>query len=190
MPCWNLKDVKAAFDWAREHSNNEGSIKELAHQIGRSPGAVREFLRRTFPPGERPWMEKPRWRDEEVEALAAKGHVEGRSDKAVFSFVRRTGCECKRKGKRQKRGGLTITQVANDLGISRKQVRKLIRLGYLRRFKHGIAESAFEDLLKNHPEVIPYQRLSRERKEWLVLHGYPDPSIKVKRPSSAGLLEE
>jgi hypothetical protein len=84
---------------------------------------------------------------------------------------------------------LTVTQVADDLGVSRATVHRLLKRGLLRRFKGGIAETSFADLLREHPEVIPYDKLSPPQKEWLVLNGYPDPSLSVKRPSVRGILD-
>ena len=52
-----------------------------------------------------------------------------------------------------------------------------------------VAETSFSDLLREHPEVIPYSRLPRDQREWLVLNGYNDPSLSVKRPSVKGILD-
>ena len=82
-----------------------------------------------------------------------------------------------------------MADVANDLGISRTSVYRLIADGKLRRFKGRVAESSFERLLRDHPDAVPYRRLSRVQQEWLVLNGYPDTSLNVKRPSAAGLLK-
>jgi hypothetical protein len=84
---------------------------------------------------------------------------------------------------------LSISQVARDLGVSRAFVYRLLGKGLLRRFHGGIAESTFTALLRDHSELIPYRRLSREQREWLVLNGYPDSSIQVKPPSTRGLLK-
>jgi hypothetical protein len=81
-----------------------------------------------------------------------------------------------------------VTQVAADLGLSRASVYRLLRRGALRRFKGGVAETSFADL-REHPEVIPYSRLPRDQREWLVLNGYSDPSLSVKRPSVKGILD-
>lgn len=89
----------------------------------------------------------------------------------------------------EERTTLTVTQVATDLGLSRASVYRLLKKGVLRRFKGGIAESSFGDLLRQHPEVVPYSRLPRDYKEWLVLNGYPDPTLSVKPPSTKGLLD-
>jgi hypothetical protein len=68
-------------------------------------------------------------------------------------------------------------------------VYRLLKRGALRRFKGGVAETSFCDLLREHPEAIPYSTLPRDQKEWLVLNGYLDPSLSVKRPSVRGLLD-
>lgn len=44
-------------------------LEELAQALGRSVEAVRSFLRRVLPAGQRPWTEKPRWTSCEVEAV-------------------------------------------------------------------------------------------------------------------------
>ena len=84
---------------------------------------------------------------------------------------------------------LTVTQVAEDLGLSRASVYRLLNKGVLRRFKGGIAETSFSDLLREHPEAVPYSCLPRDHKEWLVLNGFFDPSLSVKPPSTKGLLD-
>ena len=91
--------------------------------------------------------------------------------------------------KNSERTVLTVTQVAADLGLSRASVYRLLKRGALRRFKGGVAETSFSDLLREHPEVIPYSRLPRDQREWLVLNGYSDPSLSVKRPSTKGILD-
>lgn len=84
---------------------------------------------------------------------------------------------------------LTVAQAAADLGVSRASIYRLLSRGMLRRFKGGIAETSFADLLREHPEVIPYSRLPRDQKEWLVLNGYHDPMLNVKRPTVRGILD-
>lgn len=84
---------------------------------------------------------------------------------------------------------LTITQIAQDIGRSRTTVHRMVKDGLLRRFKRGIAESSFEALLREHPERIPYDRLPRTKKEWLVLNGFRDEAMSVRAPSVRGLLD-
>jgi hypothetical protein len=104
--------------------------------------------------------------------------------------MERRGLRCKGQLDDQlESSALTIPQIAFDLGVSRATVYRLIKAGILRRFKGGIAETSFTELLREHPELIPYSRLPREQKEWLVLNGYPDPSLRVKRPSTKGLID-
>ena len=79
---------------------------------------------------------------------------------------------------------------ARDLGLSRASVYRLLKAGVLRRFRDGIAQTKFENLLKEHPEVIPYHKLSLLHKEWLVLSGFKEPSLKVKHPNSAEWIKE
>ncbi len=114
-----------------------------------------------------------------------------RSAAAVKQYVKRhhydaaTNCS----DEDSERTALTVTQVAADLGLSRASVYRLLKRGALRRFKGGVAETSFNDLLREHPEVIPYSRLPRDQREWLVLNGYSDPSLSVKRPSVKGILD-
>jgi hypothetical protein len=68
-------------------------------------------------------------------------------------------------------------------------VQRLLKCGYLRRFKGGIAESSFEAFLREHPHLVPYTKLPAAQREWLVLNGFPDQSVSVKVPSVRGLLE-
>jgi hypothetical protein len=84
---------------------------------------------------------------------------------------------------------LTVGQVARDIGRSRTTVQRLLKNGYLRRFKGGIAESSFESFLREHPHLVPYAKLAPAQREWLVLNGFPDQTLAVKAPSVRGLLE-
>jgi hypothetical protein len=68
-------------------------------------------------------------------------------------------------------------------------IHRYVKRGLLRRFKDGIAESSFEGFLRSHPELVPYEKLRTEQKEWLVLNGFSDPSIRVQEPSIRGLLD-
>jgi hypothetical protein len=86
---------------------------------------------------------------------------------------------------------LTVGQVARDIGRSRTTAQRLLKSGYLRRFKGGIAESSFETFLREHPHRVPYAKLAPApaQREWLVLNGFPDQTLAVKAPSVRGLLE-
>jgi hypothetical protein len=167
-------------------STTRPSLIQVATELGRTPEAVQEFLRRLLPPGQRPWREKPRWTREELDALENGHKPVGRSKAAVRKY-----CQRHRPADDGKddHAPLTVTQVAEDLGVSRATVYRYLKRGLLRRFKGGVAETSFEDLLREHPHAVPYHKLPVEQKEWLVLNGYHDPNMEVKRPSVRGLLE-
>lgn len=191
MRSWSTREAKVALAWAAAQRSGEAeqcqsdvTAEALARELDRTPKAVKNFLRRALPPGRRPWPERPRWDP----ATADGSAPDARSTEAVRKFRRRHS---------NGNGGpgsetdpvLSISQVARDLGVSRAFVYRLLDKGLLRRFHGGIAESTFTALLRDHSEVIPYRRLSREQREWLVLSGYPDSSIQVKQPSTRGLLK-
>lgn len=163
-------------------------LQTIATALGRTPEAVQEFLRRMLPRGERPWREKPRWRGAEIEAIDKGRSVAGRSEMAARKYEQR-----RRRAQADYDGdnhvALTIQQVARDLGVARATVYRLLKLGHLRRFKGGVAESSFLRLLRCRPEFVRRERLSREQREWLALNGYEDPEIEVKKPSVRGLLK-
>jgi len=175
MRIWTTKEAAQVKAWAALDQSERTPIAQLAAALGRTTKSVQDFLRRELGPGKLPWREKPRW----------TCSVE-RSPEAIRKFEARH-----RQPGAQENGddGLSISDVARDLGISRMSVYRLIRHGLLRRFKGRIAESSFEALLRDHPDVVPYRRLGRAQQEWLVLNGYPDATMVVKRPSSAGLLK-
>jgi hypothetical protein len=190
---WTTKEARLVFEWARTPVENRPPIDIIAGQLGRSPGAVQQFLRRVLPKGQRPWPEKRRWAREEIEALEnGRRSMLARSRAAIkkYSERHRNGaCENELIEEALERTSLTVTQVAADLGLSRASVYRLLKNGVLRRFKGGIAETSFTDLLREHPEVVPYSKLARDQKEWLVLNGYSDPSLQVKRPTTKGILD-
>jgi len=181
------------IEWARTPAEARSAIEEIARELRRSVGSVQQLLRRVLPRGQWPWAERPRWSPEEIDSAERKGATSSsRTPAAVKKYINRhrrctsNGGECDEEMDRQ---SLTVTQIAADLGLSRASVYRLLGRGILRRFKGGIAETSFSDLLREHPEVIPYSKLPRDQKEWLVLNGYNDPSLNVKRPSVRGLLE-
>lgn len=192
MRNWTTKEAKVVLEWAREPADGRRHIEEIATQLSRSTRAVQEFLRRVLPEGQRPWAERPRWGADEIAALRCDaGTVSTRSAAAIKQYVKRhqylaaTVCS----DEDSERTTLSVTQVATDLGLSRASVYRLLKRGALRRFKGGVAETSFCDLLREHPEAIPYATLPRDQREWLVLNGYSDPSLPVKRPSVRGLLD-
>jgi transposase len=193
MKGWTTTEARLVLEWARAPVGERSSIDEVAARLGRSIGAVQQFLRRVLPRGQWPWTEKPRWSPEEIVAVQTDtGSLPARTPAAVKKYRNRR-CRLKsddfRFSDELERHSLTVTQVAADLGVSRASVYRLLDRGVLRRFKGGIAETSFGDLLREHPEVIPYSRLPRDQKEWLVLNGYNDPSLNVRRPSVRGLLD-
>jgi hypothetical protein len=193
MRSWTTKEVRVVIEWARTPAESRSAIDEIAGQLGRSVGSVQQLLRRVLPRGQWPWTQRPRWSAEEIDAAERHGAtLSSRTPAAVKKYISRhrgrtsNGAGCDEEAERQ---SLTVTQIAADLGLSRASVYRLLERGILRRFKGGIAETSFADLLREHPEVIPYSKLPRDRKEWLVLNGYHDPSLNVKHPSVRGLLE-
>ena len=188
MRCWTTKDRRLVLNWAQTPEEARDTLPEVAAMLGRTPEAVQEFLRRALPPGQRPWREKPRWRSAETDALGKGRPVAGRTEAAARKHEeRRRRTEWDRgEGDRVR---LTVQQVANDLGVSRATVYRLLDCGYLRRFKGRVAESSFQRLLRLHPEVVRRERLTREQREWLAINGYPDPGCEVKQPSVRGLLK-
>lgn len=192
MRSWTTKEARLVLEWAREPAESRMHVDEIATQLTRSTRAVQEFLRRVLPEGQRPWAEKPRWSADEIAAVQFDGGTPPtRSAAAIKQYVKRhhyngaSNCS----DEDSERTALTVTQVAADLGLSRASVYRLLKRGALRRFKGGVAETSFTDLLREHPEVIPYSRLPRDQREWLVLNGYADPSLSVKRPSVKGILD-
>lgn len=192
MRSWTIKEAKLALNWAAAPEQERISLEELAAMLDRSPDGVRGFLRRSLPPGERPWHEKPRWAPLEVEALKQGTEPTAqRSAVAIKKYAQRHLAIASPAPSEEEleRASVPIPQLARDLGISRSAVYRLLRRGLLRRFKGDVAETSFHDLLRKHPEAIPYSRLSREHREWLVLNGYSDPTLVVKPPSVKGLLD-
>ena len=188
MRCWTTKDAREILNWARIPTESRPSLEAFASTLGRTPEAVQEFLRRMLPRGQRPWREKPRWQSAEVEAIEHGRPVAGRSEMAARKHEQR-----RRRAQADCDGGdhvvFTIQQVARDLGVSRATVYRLLKLGRLRRFKGGVAESSFRRLLQKWPEFVRRERLSKEQREWLALNGYMDAEIEVKKPSVRGLLK-
>lgn len=195
MRSWTTKEARLVLEWARAPVEERPPIDVIAGQLGRSIGALQQFLRRVLPKGQLPWPEKRRWGQEEIEAVQ-NGHTSTvtRSPAAIKKYKERhsngngTG-ESDLIEEVPERTPLTVTQVAADLGLSRASVYRLLKKGILRRFKGGIAETTFSNLLREHPEIVPYSRLPRDQKEWLVLNGYSDPSLLVKPPSTKDILD-
>ena len=192
MRNWTTKEAKLVVEWARTAACKESPIEDIARRLRRSVGSVQQFLRRVLPRGQWPWVEKPRWSPEEIEEVQNdSASLPARSSAAIKRYTKRHSGRASEGSPDDElaRTSLTVAQVAADLGLSRASVYRLLKSGVLRRFKGGIAETSFGDLLREHPEVVPYSRLTRDYKEWLVLNGYPDPALPVKRPGVKGLLD-
>ncbi|MGH9628347.1 MAG: helix-turn-helix domain-containing protein, partial [Bryobacteraceae bacterium] len=173
MRSWNLTEARIALEWASIPDEQRSSLEELAKQIGRSPKAVINFLRRELPPGHRPWAEKPRWRDSEAAAVQQQNDPE--LDGPV---VRSAAAIRKYKLRNLVTNGIpepeedtySVTEIAGALGLSRRTVYRMLARGQLRRWKGGVSEASFLRLVREHPELIPYAKLTREHREWLVLN--------------------
>lgn len=191
MKNWSWKEAKSVMDWAIAPAAERLPLEALAAALGRSIGSVREFARRHIERQKLPWRIRPRWKEEEVERLKNGGAVEGRTREAVQKFAER---HIHQHGDEEfpddDKTPLTASEVARDLGISRTRVYRLLKRGVLRRFKGGIARATFDALIKEHPEEIPYKTLTRDHREWLVLMGYDDPTLNVKRPTTQGWLKD
>ncbi len=190
MRSWTIREARLVLQWAKTPEPERVAFADLASELGRTAAAVQEFLRRSLPPGQRPWRERPRWKPHEVEALQCGNlHCLSRTEAAAKKYAARHLSADSTDELDTEHSSLTVTQVAADLGVSRATVYRFLDRGLLRRFKGGIAETSFSDLLREHPEAIPYARLPQASKEWLVLNGYFDPNLSVKRPSVRGLLD-
>jgi transposase len=190
---WTTGEARLVLNWARSPVEQRLRIDVIASRIDRSTGAVQEFLRRALPRGQRPWTEKPRWAREEIEALQNdQAKLVQRSKAAIKKYEERhcsRDLEKEHKEEELEQQALSIKQVAADLGISRASIYRLIKKGILRRYRGGIAETAFSTLLREHPEIVPYSKLPIYQKEWLVLNGYFDPSLQVKPPTTKNILD-
>lgn|GEM_PF-3392816 len=192
MKSWTVKEARTALAWAKTPSTERCSMQELAAGLVRSAVAIQQFLRREIPPGQRPWAEKPRWDDAEVVAAVNEFELkQSRSANAVRKLLARRAPQStfESDASTDERDTLTMTRVATDFGISRRQVYRLLAAKQLRIHKGRIAESSYRKVIREHPELIAYSKLPREGREWLVINGYPDPNLKVKRPGTKGILD-
>jgi hypothetical protein len=69
--------------------------------------------------------------------------------------------------------GFKTKDLARDLQVSLRQVRRWRARGYLDCVAGRITEDSFEKFCRNHPEKIPYRQLSREMQLWVEGFGYP-----------------
>lgn len=193
MRSWTTKEARIVFDWIALPDDERPPIERLAADLSRPRGSVERFIRRNVAKEKWPWARRPRWGPDEIAAVErGTSKLPSRSAVAVKKYVNRhcrprwDGAELEEDDGWTK---LTVSQVARDLGISRASVYRMLDRGLLRRFKGGVAESSFQALLREHPERVPYSRLPLRNREWLVLNGYVDPGLVVKRPSVKGLLD-
>lgn len=121
MKNWTTKEAGIVIDWARRPAEARPPLDLLTDKIGRSTDAVRSFLRRTLPRGQRPWDEKPRWTPEEIAAVMKnESDATKRSAAAIRKYVRRHGKpSCSPESNQEaERASLTVRQIASDLGLS------------------------------------------------------------------------
>lgn len=185
MRNWTTSESRLVVAWAKEPEEVRRPIEALADELERTPEAIKEFLRRRLPRDQWPWQRKPRWNRHERDAIEQGQNPNGRTHAAFRKHKQRV----EKRAEELEHQPLTVSQVAHDIGRSRTTVQRLLKSGYLRRFKGGIAESSFEAFLREHPNLVPYKKLPPAQREWLVLNGFPDPSTSVKVPSVRGLLE-
>ncbi len=185
MRNWTTSESRLVVAWAKEPEDVRRPIEALANELERTPEAIKEFLRRRLPRDQWPWQTKPRWNRHERDAIERGQNPNGRTQAAFRKHKQRV----EKRMDELEHQPLTVKQVAHDIGRSRTTVQRLLKSGYLRRFKGGIAESSFEAFLREHPHFVPYTKLPPAHREWLVLNGFPDPSASVKVPSVRGLLE-
>ena len=191
MRIWMNREANLVMEWVTDPHHDRASLFALAQRIGRTPEAIVHYLRRKLPPELFPWRRKPRWKKEEELALKQRGEVNGRSRDAVYKYAKRKHIEPPADGDEDEDSQpLKVTFVAESLGVSRTQVYLWLDQRLLRRFKGGVAESSFVALLKDHPELVRFDSLSRDMQEWLVVMGYENSSMQVKEPSVRGLLKE
>ena len=185
MRNWTTSESRVAMAWALEAENLRRPLAAVADELQRTPEAIKEFLRRVLPREQWPWRRKPRWDRLEWDGIEQGENPNRRSRAAVRKHKQRI----QKREIELEHQPLTVGQVARDIGRSRTTVQRLLKNGYLRRFKGGIAESSFEAFLREHPHLVPYAKLAPAQREWLVLNGFPDQGLAVKAPSVRGLLE-
>lgn len=84
MKSWTTKEAKLVFEWARSPIGVRSQIDEIARQLGRSVGSVKQFLRRLLPRGQRPWIERPRWTPAEISAVEGGAKALSRRSSAAI----------------------------------------------------------------------------------------------------------
>ena len=54
MKSWTTKEAQRILYWVRQSSEDRLPLERLAEELDRSPDAVRRFIRRALPQGQRP----------------------------------------------------------------------------------------------------------------------------------------
>jgi hypothetical protein len=128
--------------------------------------------------GRRPssWQKGREWSASEVERLLNMSGTQtiptiarqmGRSEKSVRRKLEQLG---------RARGVLTgfkSKDLAHDLTVSIRQIRRWRQRGYLECVSGRITEESFEKFCRNHSEKIPFRQLGQEMQLWLESFGYP-----------------
>jgi hypothetical protein len=122
------------------------------------------------------WQTGRKWNASDVERLLNMSGSQtvptiarqmGRSEKSVrrkLEQLGRTGGVL---------AGFKSKDLAHDLQVSVRQIRRWRRRGYLECMSGRITEESFEKFCRDHPDKIPYRQLSHETQLWLESFGYP-----------------
>lgn len=79
--------------------------------------------------------------------------------------------------------GFKAAEVAEMLGVQKRQVKRWTDNGYLETKAGRISEASLERLLKDRSHLVPFARLGREQQDLLVSFGYRANRQVAKRPA-------
>src|SRR5512139_869392 len=122
------------------------------------------------------WHNGRSWTPDEIEELLNLSSTQtirtiarklGRTEKSVRRKLEQLGRT------QELLTGFKTKDLARDLQVSVRQVRRWRARGHLDCVAGRITEESFEKFCRNHSEKIPYQQLSREMQLWLDGYGYP-----------------
>jgi DNA-binding transcriptional MerR regulator len=122
------------------------------------------------------WHNGRGWTPSEIEELLDRSSTQtirtiarklGRTEKSVRRKLEQLGRT------QELLTGFKTKDLARDLQVSVRQVRRWRARGYLDCVAGRITEESFERFCRNHPDKIPYRQLSREMQLWLDGFGYP-----------------
>jgi DNA-binding transcriptional regulator YiaG len=122
------------------------------------------------------WQNGRGWTPDEIEELLNRSSTQtirtiarnlGRTEKSVRRKLEQLGRT------QELLTGFKTKDLARDLQVSVRQVRRWRARGYLDCVAGRITEDSFEKFCRSHPEKIPYRQLSREMQLWLDGYGYP-----------------